>query len=84
MQEQRHWPWGLMPHSQVRIHTHVHTHTHIHRGMHAHIHTHTHTHTHTEARMHIHTYCDGLYILGLGNGTIWRCGLDGIGVTWLE
>jgi hypothetical protein len=27
---------------------------------------------------------DGLYILGPGNGTIWRCGLVGIGVTWLE
>jgi hypothetical protein len=25
---------------------------------------------------------DGLYILG--SGTIWRCGLVGIGVTWLE
>jgi hypothetical protein len=29
-------------------------------------------------------YCDGLYILGPGSGTIWRCGLVGIGVTWLE
>jgi hypothetical protein len=28
--------------------------------------------------------CDGLYILGPGSGTIWRCGLVGIGVTWLE
>jgi hypothetical protein len=28
--------------------------------------------------------CDVLYILGPGNGTIWRCGLVGIGVTWLE
>jgi hypothetical protein len=28
--------------------------------------------------------CDGLYILGLGSGTIWRCALVGIGVTWLE
>jgi hypothetical protein len=28
--------------------------------------------------------CDGLYILGPGSGIIWRCGLDGIGVTWLE
>ena len=27
---------------------------------------------------------DGLYILGPGSGTIWRCGLVGIGVTWLE
>jgi hypothetical protein len=25
--------------------------------------------------------CDGLYILGLGSGTIGRCGLVGIGVT---
>ena len=29
-------------------------------------------------------WCDGLYILGPGSGTIWRCGLVGIGVTWLE
>jgi hypothetical protein len=28
--------------------------------------------------------CHGLYILGPGNGTIWRCGLIGIGVIWLE
>jgi hypothetical protein len=28
--------------------------------------------------------CDGLYILGSGSGTIWRCGFVGIGVTWLE
>jgi hypothetical protein len=28
--------------------------------------------------------CDGLYILGPGSGTIWRCGLVGIDVTWLE
>jgi hypothetical protein len=28
--------------------------------------------------------CHGLYILGPGSGTIWRCGLVGIGVTWLE
>ena len=28
--------------------------------------------------------CDGLYILGPGSGTIWKCGLVGIGVTWLE
>jgi hypothetical protein len=27
---------------------------------------------------------DGLYILGPGSGTIWRYGLVGIGVTWLE
>jgi hypothetical protein len=31
-----------------------------------------------------HTLCDGLYILGPGSGTIWRYGLVGIGVTWLE
>jgi hypothetical protein len=29
-------------------------------------------------------YCDGLYILGPGSSTTWRCGLVGIGVTWLE
>jgi hypothetical protein len=29
-------------------------------------------------------WCDGLYILGPGSGTIWRCGLVGIGVTSLE
>jgi hypothetical protein len=28
--------------------------------------------------------CDGLYILGPGSGTIRRCGLVAIGVTWLE
>jgi hypothetical protein len=28
--------------------------------------------------------CDGVYILGPGSGTIWRCGLVGIGVAWLE
>jgi hypothetical protein len=28
--------------------------------------------------------CNGLYILEPGSGTIWRCGLVGIGVTWLE
>jgi hypothetical protein len=28
--------------------------------------------------------CDGLFILGPGSGTIWRCDLFGIGVTWLE
>jgi hypothetical protein len=28
--------------------------------------------------------CDGLYILGPGSGTIWRCGLFGIGVTGFE
>ena len=31
-----------------------------------------------------HGSCDGLYIFGPGNGTIWKCGLVGIGVTWLE
>jgi hypothetical protein len=31
-----------------------------------------------------YTSCDGLYILGPGSGTIWRCGLVGIGVTRLE
>jgi hypothetical protein len=25
--------------------------------------------------------CDSLYILGPGSGTIWRCGLVGIGVS---
>jgi hypothetical protein len=25
-----------------------------------------------------------IYILGPGSGTIWRCGLVGKGVTWLE
>jgi hypothetical protein len=25
--------------------------------------------------------CDGLYILGPGSGTIWRCGLFGIGMS---
>jgi hypothetical protein len=28
--------------------------------------------------------CHGLYTLGPGSGTIWRCGLVGIGVTSLE
>ena len=28
--------------------------------------------------------CKGLYILGPGSGTIWRCGLVGIDVTWLK
>jgi hypothetical protein len=28
--------------------------------------------------------CHGLYILRPGSGTIWRCDLVGIGVTWLE
>jgi hypothetical protein len=28
--------------------------------------------------------CYGLYILGPGSGTIWRCSLVGIGVSWLE
>jgi hypothetical protein len=28
--------------------------------------------------------CDGLYIRGPGSGTIWRYGLVGMGVTWLE
>jgi hypothetical protein len=27
------------------------------------------------------TSCDGLYVLGPRSGTIWRCGLDGIGMT---
>jgi hypothetical protein len=26
------------------------------------------------------TACDGLYMLGPGSGTIWRCGLVGIGM----
>jgi hypothetical protein len=30
------------------------------------------------------TPCDGFYILGPESGTIWRCGLGGIGVYWLE
>ena len=25
--------------------------------------------------------CDGLYMLGPGTGTIWRCGLVGVGVS---
>jgi hypothetical protein len=29
-------------------------------------------------------WCDGLYILGPGSGSVWRCGLVGIGLTWLE
>jgi hypothetical protein len=29
-------------------------------------------------------HCDGLYTLGSGSGASWRCGLVGIGVTWLE
>ena len=28
--------------------------------------------------------CDGLYMLGLGNGTIRRCGPVGVGVVLLE
>ena len=28
--------------------------------------------------------CDSLYILGPGSGMIWRYGLVGIGVIWLE
>jgi hypothetical protein len=28
--------------------------------------------------------CDGLYMLGPGSGTIWRCGLVGVGVALLE
>jgi hypothetical protein len=28
--------------------------------------------------------CDGMYILGPGSGSILRCGLVGIGVTWLK
>jgi hypothetical protein len=28
--------------------------------------------------------CDGLYILGPESDTIWKCGLVGIGVTWLK
>jgi hypothetical protein len=31
-----------------------------------------------------YTICDGLYILTPGTGTIWRCGLVGIDVTWLK
>ena len=27
---------------------------------------------------------DDLYIFGQGSGTLWRCVLDGISVTWLE
>jgi hypothetical protein len=38
----------------------------------------------TKKQTHTQTHCDGLYVLGPGSGTIWRCGLDGIGVTWLE
>jgi hypothetical protein len=30
------------------------------------------------------TWCDGLYILGPGSGTIWMCGLVETGVTCLE
>jgi hypothetical protein len=29
-------------------------------------------------------HCDGLYMLGPGSGTIWRCGLIGVGVALLE
>jgi hypothetical protein len=29
------------------------------------------------------TYGDGLYMLGPGSGTIWRCGLVGVGVSLL-
>ena len=29
-------------------------------------------------------HCDGLYMLGPGNGTIRRCGLVGVGVALLE
>ena len=28
--------------------------------------------------------CDSLYVLGPGSGIIWRCGLVGIGMTWLQ
>jgi hypothetical protein len=38
--------------------------------------------SHLSGKFFIH--CDGLYIFGPGSGTIWRCGLVGIGVTWLE
>jgi hypothetical protein len=34
--------------------------------------------------IYLFSICDGLYILGPGSGTIWRCGLVGIGVTWLD
>jgi hypothetical protein len=27
------------------------------------------------------TSCDGLHMLGSGSGTIWRCGLIGVGVS---
>jgi hypothetical protein len=29
-------------------------------------------------------YCGGLYMLGPGSGTIWRCGLVGVGVALKE
>jgi hypothetical protein len=31
-----------------------------------------------------YNYCDGLYMLGPESSTIWKCGLVGVGVTWLE
>jgi hypothetical protein len=34
--------------------------------------------------MAILPFCDGLYILGPGSGTIWSFGLVGIGMTWLK
>jgi hypothetical protein len=42
------------------------------------------SHDPTDLLRKVHDWCDGLYILGPGSGTIWRCGLVGIGVTWLE
>jgi hypothetical protein len=38
----------------------------------------------TQSQKNTHGICDGLYILGSGSDAIWRCGLVGIGVTWLE
>jgi hypothetical protein len=37
-----------------------------------------------EGKKNYDKHCDGLYILGLGSGANWMCGLVGIGLTWLE
>ena len=36
-----------------------------------------------EKKKEVLGWFDGLCILGPGGGTIWRCGLVGIGVSWL-
>jgi hypothetical protein len=81
-------PPAYITEPSIKLHTHTHTHTHAHICTHMYKEIERQTDSWRDDSTVKNTctreLCDGLYILGPGSGTICRCCLAGIGVTWLE